>query len=72
MGIKLSGSMMPLYLHNRWYPDHAYEVLSFDKAAHKAVLRGANGVVTDPNFHIEVVRRCYTLTEVKPECLKGK
>lgn len=63
---------MALYLLNRWYPDHAYEVLSFDKTAHKAVLRGVNGVVTDPNFHIDIVKRCYTLSDTKPECLKEK
>lgn len=62
---------MSLYLHSRWNDDSAYEVLSFDKEKHTAVLRGVNGVLEDPNFHIEIIKRCFNLTVVEPECLRG-
>lgn len=50
----------------------AFEILSYDKEACTAVLRGRNGIVNDPNFHIYMVRRMYDLTDVEPEYLKGK
>lgn len=62
---------MPLYLLSRFKPDFAYEVLSYDKAACTAVLRGPNGVFTDTNFHLYIIKRCCELTDVKPACLKG-
>ena len=63
---------MKLYLHSRWNPGSAYEVLSFDKVAHVAVLRGVNGIMTDPNFHIEIIKLIFNLTVDEPDCLKGK
>lgn len=63
---------MPLYLHSRITEGQGYEVLSFDKAAHTATVRGVNGVMLDPNFHIEIVKRVFSLSEIPPECLKEK
>jgi hypothetical protein len=63
---------MSLYLLSRWHPDSAYEVLSYDKVNNTAVLRGPDGVVSsDPNFHICIIKRCFTLTEEEPACLGG-
>jgi hypothetical protein len=50
----------------------AYEVLDYDPATHRAVLRGVNGVVTDNNFHLHMIKRVYNLVQDEPECLKGK
>lgn len=61
---------MSLYLLSRWHDDSAYEVLSFDKARNTAVLRGPHGTLHDPNFHITIVKRCFTLTDVEPACLR--
>lgn len=62
---------MKLFLISRWHDDSAYEVLSYDKLNHKAVLRGPYGVVRDPNFHIEIVKRCFTISEEEPACLRS-
>jgi len=42
----------------------AQEVLAYDKVNHTLAGRYANGyVLFDPNFHIDIVRRCgYSLT----------
>lgn len=63
--------MQRLFLLSKLRPGLAYEVLSFDKTKHLAQLRGAQGKLTDINFHIEIIKRCYDLTEVEPESLKG-
>lgn len=60
---------MSLYLVSRLHDKHAYEVLSYDKATHTAVLRDGEHTMTDPNFHIEIVKRVFDLTEVRPEYL---
>ena len=49
----------------------SFEVLSYDPVAHVAVLRGVDGIVTDNNFHIYMVKRVYTMTHDEPECLRG-
>ena len=50
----------------------AFEVLQYDGATHRAVLRGINGIVTDSNFVLYMVRRVYDLVHDEPDCLKGK
>lgn len=50
-----------------------WEVLSFDKAAHRLEFRRPDGTPgVDPNFHIDIAKRCgYILTaEVPPEFRK--
>ncbi len=61
---------MRLFLTSRLRPDVAYEVLSYDQAGHRAELRGRDGIVTDPNFHLEIVKRCFMLSETEPACLR--
>ena len=59
---------MPLYLIHPRMP--AQEVLAYDKVNHTLSGIRADGTgVFDPNFHIDIVKRCgYSLTaEVPPE-----
>ena len=58
--------MTRLFLQHKTQADLWWEVISFDKATHVAVLRGPKGTMTDPNFHIEIVRRLFTLTQEPP------
>lgn len=59
---------MALYLVSKIRRNFAYEVISFDKAKNLAVLRDTSGaVMTDINFHISIIKRCYTLTDVRPK-----
>lgn len=65
--------MTRLYLVHPRMP--AQEVLAYDKGAHVFVGRRADGTeITDPNFHIDTVKRCgYSLTaEVPPEFTHAK
>lgn len=65
--------MTRLFLISKLKPNFAYEVLSYDKAKNTAVLRDASyGEMTDIRFHLDIIKRCYTLTDVEPECLKRK
>lgn len=50
----------------------AFEVLEYDAARHRAVLRGVNGVVVDDNFHLYMVKRVYDMVHDEPAVLKGK
>jgi hypothetical protein len=50
----------------------AFEVLEYDPATHRAVLRGVDGIHTDSNFVPYMVKRVYTMTHDEPDCLKGK
>jgi hypothetical protein len=50
----------------------AFEVVEYDPAAHRAVLRGINGIVVDHNFHLYMVRRVYALVHDEPDFLRGK
>lgn len=54
------------------HKDIAYEVLEYDAARHRAVLRGVSGIVVDENFVLYMVRRAYDLVHEEPLCLKGK
>ena len=58
---------MPLYLIHPSMPP--MEVLAFDKAAHTFSGRRPDGtVIVDPNFHIDIVKRCgYSLTAELPK-----
>ena len=58
---------MPVYLIHPRMP--AQEVLAYDKVAHTFTGRRADGtVIIDPNFHIDIVKRCgYSLTAELPE-----
>jgi hypothetical protein len=60
---------MALYLVSTWKPGNWREVISYDKAAHTMVSRNQDGeVLTDTNFHIDIVKRCgIILTDVKPK-----
>lgn len=49
-----------------------FEVLEYDPATHRAVLRGVDGIHIDTNFVMYMVKRVYTLTHDEPDCLKGK
>lgn len=48
----------------------AFEVLEYDPATHRAVLRGVNGIVVDNNFVLYMVKRIYDLVQDEPDCLK--
>ncbi len=61
---------MPLYLVSKLRKQYALEVLSFDKENSVAVLRGNEGVFTDTNFYIAIIRRVFDLTDKKPEYLE--
>ena len=62
---------MALYLLSKLKPGLAYEVVSFDKAKHTAVLRDSTGaLMTDIQFYIDIIRRCYDLTDQRPAPLK--
>lgn len=50
----------------------AFEVLEYDPATCRAVLRGVDGIVVDTNFVLYMVRRIYDLVQQEPDCLKGK
>lgn len=50
----------------------AFEVLEYDPAAHRAVLRGVDGIVVDSNFVLYMVRRIYDLVQEEPDCLKER
>jgi hypothetical protein len=49
-----------------------FEVLKYDPATHRAVLRGVDGTHVDGNFHPYMVRRVYAMVHEEPESLKGK
>lgn len=56
-----------LFLTSRFRPDVVYEIVSYDKDRRTAVLRRQDGsLMTDSNFHIEIVKRCCHLTENGP------
>jgi hypothetical protein len=50
-------------------PGHGYEVLSYDKATHTAVLRNDTGTYTDTLFFLNIIKMLYNLTNVKPDFL---
>ena len=49
----------------------AFEVLEYDPATHRAVLRGVDGTYVDTNFHPYMVKRVYELTQTEPDMLRG-
>lgn len=63
---------MPLYLIHPRMP--AQEVLAYDRVNHTLTGRYANGyVLFDPNFHIDIVKRCgYSLTAEPPKDFQEK
>jgi len=63
------GASVSLYLISKFHDGHAYEVLSYDKATHTAVVRDNERTMVDTNFHVEIVKRVFDLTDVKPEGL---
>jgi hypothetical protein len=60
---------MALYLVCIDKPEHGYEVVSYDKATHTAVLRNDTGTYTDRCFFLETLKTLYRLTDVKPSFL---
>lgn len=60
---------MALYLVCINKPEHGYEVLSYDKATHTAVLRNDTGTYTDDCFYLNIIKMLYQLTDVKPSFL---
>ena len=50
----------------------AFEVLEYDPATHRAVLRGVDGTYVDTNFHPHMVKRAYELTEAEPDRRRGQ
>lgn len=61
-----------LFLISKLKADFAYEVLSYNKVTRKAELWGNEGWLTDINFDLEIIKRCYTLTDVRPHYLKDR
>lgn len=58
---------MRLFLTSRFRPDVIYEIVSYDRASHSVVLKRKDGTLLhDPNFHIEIAKRCYHLTPNRP------
>ncbi len=62
---------MKLFLAGK-YKGLCFEVLEYDPAAHRAVLRGVDGIVVDTNFVLYMVKRVYDLVQTEPDSLKGK
>lgn len=62
---------MRLFLVGR-YKGLCFEVMEFDLARHRAVLRGVDGIVVDENFVMYMVKRMYDLVQEEPDCLKEK
>jgi hypothetical protein len=60
---------MRLYLKGK-HRGLCFQVLEYDPATHRAVLRGVDGVVTDNNFVLYMVKRAYDLLQDEPDCLK--
>lgn len=50
----------------------AFEVLEYDPATRRAVLRGVDGIVVDTNFVLYMAKRIYDLVQEEPDCLKRK
>lgn len=61
-----------LFLISKLKAEFAYEVLSFCRTKQKAELWGNEGWLTDINFDLEIIKRCYTLTDVRPHYLKDR
>lgn len=63
---------MRLYLVHPKRPELCLEVVSFDKDTHVLVGRRSDGTLfTDPNFWIDIVKRCgYSLSQEKPPHFK--
>lgn len=64
--------MPDLYLTHPRMP--AQKVLAYDKVTHTFTGVRADGtVITDPNFHIDIVKRCgYSLTAEPPKDFQEK
>lgn len=59
---------MRLFLLSKFKPGFWYEVLSYDKAKHLAVICGPDRKpMTDIQFHLDIIKRCYTMTHELPE-----
>lgn len=58
---------MRLFLLSKFKKDFWYEVLSYDKEKHLAVICGPDRKpMIDIQFHLDMIKRCYTLTNVQP------